>query len=130
MKTRKELIKELETVNYRVKSLSDIPNRREITSKEQEELDLLELRVSDLEKVINQKEQKNESLFKSFGKNMTLIAAIMFLLLTIYSTTSAYSFMSSNSSIEKQLIMGVTTILTFILTIGASYFYTRQIKVS
>lgn len=128
MKTKVELEKELEILNYRYTSLTDIPNRREMTEKEEEELELLEIRLNDLKQVLRQKVADRRFKFAAIGKTITLLAAIMFLLLTVYSTTSAYQFLNSETSIEKQVMMGITTILTFCLTIGAVYAYSRQYK--
>lgn len=126
MKTRKDLEKDLEKLNYRFKSLSDIPNRREMTEGEAEELEVIEIRVNDLKQVLKQKVATRYSQFASIGKTITFLAAVLFLILTVYSTTSAYQFLNSGVSIEKQVIMSVTTLLTFILTVGASYAFSRQ----
>ena len=128
MKTKIELEKELEKLNYRYSSLKDIPNRRVITAEEEEELELLEIRINDLKQVLKQKVADRRFKFAAVGKTITLLAAIMFLLLTVYATTSAYQFLHTETSVEKQVIMGVTTILTFCLTVGAIYAYSRQYK--
>ncbi len=128
MKSRKQLEKDLENLNYRFKSLSDIPNRREMTTGEEEELELLEIRISDLKQVLKEKVATRQTQFASIGKTITLLAAILFLILTVYSTTSAYQFISAGVSVEKQVIMAVTTLLTFVLTIGATYAFSRQSK--
>lgn len=128
MKTKAELEKELEKINYRYKSLIDIPNRRDMTAAEEEELELLEIRINDLKQILRQKIARQRFKFASIGKTITLLAAIMFSLLTVYSTTSAYQFLQSETSVEKQVIMGLTTILTFCLTVGAAYAYSRQYK--
>lgn len=128
MKTKAELEKELEKINYRYKSLIDIPNRRDMTAAEEEELELLEIRINDLNQILRQKIARQRFKFASIGKTITLLAAIMFSLLTVYSTTSAYQFLQSETSVEKQVIMGLTTILTFCLTVGAAYAYSRQYK--
>lgn len=128
MKTKAELEKELENIDFRYKSLIDIPNRREMTPAEEEELELLEIRRNDLKEILKQKIAKRKFKFASIGKTITLLAAIMFMLLTVYSTASAYQFLQSDTSVEKQVMMGITTILTFCLTIGATYAYSRQYK--
>ena len=128
MKTKAELEKELEKINYRYKSLIDIPSRRDMTAEEEEELELLEIRINDLKQILRQKIARQRFKFASIGKTITLLAAIMFSLLTVYSTTSAYQFLQSETSVEKQVIMGLTTILTFCLTVGAAYAYSRQYK--
>ncbi len=128
MKTKVELEKELEKLNYRYSSLIDIPNRREMTQEEEEELELLDIRITDLKQVLKQKVAARRFKFASVGKTITLLAAIMFSLLTVYATTSAYQFMLTETSIEKQVMMGITTILTFCLTVGATYAYSRQYK--
>ena len=128
MKTKVELEKELEKLNYRYSSLIDIPNRREMSPEEEQELELLEIKITDLKQVLKQKVTSRRFKFASIGKTITLLAAIMFSLLTVYATTSAYRFMLTETSIEKQVMMGITTILTFCLTIGATYAYSRQYK--
>ncbi|MDN5214834.1 hypothetical protein QQ020_22330 [Fulvivirgaceae bacterium BMA12] len=128
MKTKVELEKELEKLNYRYTSLIDIPNRREMTQEEEQELELLDIRITDLKQVLKQKVAARRFKFASVGKTITLLAAIMFSLLTVYATTSAYQFMLTETSVEKQVMMGITTILTFCLTIGATYAYSRQYK--
>ena len=128
MKTKVELEKDLEKLNYRYTSLRDIPSRRVMTAQEEEEFEVLEIRINDLKQVLRQKVANRRFKFAAVGKTITLLAAIMFLLLTVYSTTSAYQFMHTETSIEKQVMMGVTTILTFCLTVGAVYAYSRQYK--
>ncbi len=128
MKSRKQLEKDLENLKYRFKSLSDIPNRREMSKGEEEELELLEIRINDLKQVLKEKVTIRQNQFASIGKTITLLAAVLFLILTIYSTTSAYQFISAGVSVEKQVIMAVTTLLTFALTVGAAYAFSRQSK--
>ena len=99
-----------------------------MTAAEEEELETLEIRRNDLKQVLKQKIANERFKFASIGKTITLLAAIMFLLLTVYTTTSAYQFLHSETSVQKQVMMGITTILTFCLTIGAVYAYSRQHK--
>ncbi|MDN5201761.1 hypothetical protein QQ008_10320 [Fulvivirgaceae bacterium BMA10] len=128
MKTKKELEKELENCTYRMKSLSDISNRREMEEHEIEELELLEIRCKDIKEVLDKRSAAFNAKFVSAGKIITLFAAVFFLLLTVYSSTSAYHFLQSEASTEKQIIMAVTTLLTFLLTIGAGYALKKQFR--
>ncbi|MDN5201762.1 hypothetical protein QQ008_10325 [Fulvivirgaceae bacterium BMA10] len=129
MKTKRELEKELERCSYRYKSLSDISNRREMESHEEEELEVLEIRVNDLKKMLEEKNTNIKKKFISVGKYITVFAGVLFLMLTIYSSTSAYHFMQSETSIEKQIIMALTTFITFALTMGSAMMVKKQFTI-
>ena len=128
MKTRKQLEEELEKLNFRLVSLSSIPSRRGMTMEESEELENLQIYVKDLKQVLNKKNKARNKKYVSASHTITLILAIGFLLLTIYSTTSAFHFMNTSFNVERLLTLGIVTSLAFILTVMSTYFYTKQMR--
>ena len=126
MRTTKQLERELEKLTYRIDSLSAISERRNMLAKEKEELETLNIKSQSIKTVIRKGNEVRQAKFESAKGLLTIFAVILFATLTAYSMFTASSLMGAGISLQKQVMMATTTLITLVLTIGLVLSYTKR----